>query len=314
MAQIFLSYRRSDSAYVAASLSEKLQQHFGKESVFFDIDTIPLGVDFREYIGNAVGQCDVLLAIIGEQWVRAVDDKGNRRIDNPSDFVRIEIESALKRDIPVIPVLVDEVKMPSADDLPASIQSIVYRNATELRAGRDLHQHMELLVEGLESLFSLKNIPTAKAIPAKEPVHDVRQAKVSDKAAAPSTLLEKIQETLDGFTDKHIFVGTIPPKKLNNAIASYATQVPPEDVLLLFDNTVFGSAKDGLLLTPDAVYWKDIGRERLRYTEIRKVDALKYSLSAGLVLNEKEIKIEVGDDINKLAESLANVIRRLLKE
>ena len=62
------------------------------------------------------------------------------------------------------------------------------------------------------------------------------------------------------------------------------------------------------------MYWKDIGRERLRYTEIRKVEALKYSLSAGLVLNEKEIKIEVGDDINKLTESLANVIRRLLKE
>src|SRR6185503_12553465 len=150
MAQIFLSYRRSDSAYVAASLSDKLQQHFGRDSVFFDVDTIPLGVDFREYIGNAVGQCDVLLAIIGDQWVRSVDEQGKRRIDNPSDYVRIEIESALKRNIPIIPVLVDEVEMPSADDLPPSIQSIVFRNATELRAGRDLRQHIELLIQGLE--------------------------------------------------------------------------------------------------------------------------------------------------------------------
>jgi TIR domain-containing protein len=102
MAQIFLSYRRSDSGYAAPILSEKLQQHFGENSVFFDVDTIPLGVDFRESIGNAVGQCDVLLAIIGDQWVRAVDKRGNRRLDDPSDFVRIEIESALKRNIPVI--------------------------------------------------------------------------------------------------------------------------------------------------------------------------------------------------------------------
>ena len=125
MPQIFISYRRNDSAYVAANLNDKLQQHFGRDSVFFDIDNIPLGVDFREYIGNAVGKCDVLLAIIGDKWVQSVDEQGNRRLDNPSDFVRIEIESALKRNIPVIPVLVGEVEMPSAKDLPPSMQSIV---------------------------------------------------------------------------------------------------------------------------------------------------------------------------------------------
>lgn len=313
MAQIFLSYRRSDSAYVAATLSDKLQQHFGSNSVFFDVDTIPLGVDFREYIGNAVGQCDVLVAIIGEQWVRAVDEKGNRRIDNPSDYVRIEIESALKRNIPVIPVLVDEVGMPSADDLPPSIQSIVYRNATELRAGRDLRQHIELLIEGLESLFNLKNPPEGKAISEKEPVHDPKPAKVSHKADSPSSALEEIQKSLEGFTDEHLFVGTIPPKKLKNAISTYAPQVSPEDVLLLYDGTVFGSAKDGLLLTAEAVYWRtgSSDPERLRYAEIRKVDFLKHTLSTSLVLNEKEITIETGDDTDKLAESLANVIRRL---
>src|SRR5262245_33391637 len=141
MPQIFLSYRRSDSAYAADTLSDKLQEHFGESAVFFDVDTIPLGVDFREHIANAVGKCDVLLAIIGDQWVRAVDKQGNRRLDDPSDFVRIEIESALKRNIPVIPVLVEQVEMPSADDLPPSLQNIVFRNAIELSAGRDRHQH-----------------------------------------------------------------------------------------------------------------------------------------------------------------------------
>jgi hypothetical protein len=311
MAQIFVSYRRSDSAYVAASITDKLQQHFGEDSVFFDVDDIPLGVDFREYIGNAVGQCDVLLAIIGDQWVRAADDRGNRRIDDPSDFVRIEIESALKRNIPVIPVLVGQVQMPSANDLPPSIQSIVYRNATELRAGRDLRQHIELLIKGLESLFGLKKLPDGKAISEKEPVPD-KQAKVSDKAGAPSDLLEKIQKSLAGLTDKSLFVGTIPPKKLNNAIKTYATQVSPADVLLLYDNTVFGSAKDGLLLTAEEVYWRnDSEPERLRYAEIRKVDTLKYTLSTAIVLNEKEILIGEAEDPDKLAKALANVIRGL---
>src|SRR5687767_9670953 len=168
MAQIFLSYRRSDSAYPAANLSDKLKAHFGKDSVFFDIDTIPLGVDFRTFIGNEVGKCDVLIAMMGNDWMGSADESGKRRIDDPSDFVRIEIESALKRDIPVIPVLVGEMEMPSKADLPPSIQEIVYRNATELRAGRDLPQHTELLIKGLESLFNLKKLPDEKAVSQKD--------------------------------------------------------------------------------------------------------------------------------------------------
>lgn len=311
MAQIFISYRRGgESGYVAANLSDKLQQHFGETSVFLDVDDIPLGVDFREHIANAVGQCDVLLAIIGDQWARAVDEQGNRRLDNPSDFVRIEIESALKRNIPVIPVLVGKVQMPSAGDLPPSLQDIAYRNATELRAGRDLHQHYAVLIQGLESLFGVKKPAEGKAVSEKDPVDDSKQAKVSDTAG----LLEEIEKSLDEFTDKNLWVGTIPPKKLNNAIATYAPKVSPEDVLLLYDDTVFGSAKEGLLLTAEAVYWRRDGQpERLRYAEIRKVDHLKYTLSAAIVLNEKEIQLTQAGDLNKCTESLANVIRGLTK-
>ena len=310
MPQIFISYRRVEGGYVAADLSDKLQQHFGENSVFFDVDDIPLGVDFREHIANAVGQCDVLLAIIGDQWVSSVDEHGNRRLDNPSDFVRIEIESALKRQIPVIPVLVGRVQMPSADDLPESLKSIAYRNATELRAGRDLRQHFDLLIKGLESLFGIKKPSDEKATSQKDPVDDSKQA----KAGASSNLVEAIEKSLDEYTDKNLFVGTIPPKKLNNAIATYAPKVSPEDVLLLYDDTVFGSAKEGLLLTADAVYWRRDGEpERLRFAEIRKVGCLKYSLSAAIVLNEKEIQITQADNLTKCTESLANVIRGLAK-
>jgi TIR domain len=311
MPQIFLSYRRSDSEYIAPMLSEKLQQHFGEDSVFFDVDTIPLGVDFREYIEKNVAQCDVLIAIIGDQWLRAVDGKGNRRLDDPSDFVRIEIESALKRSIPVIPVLVDKVEMPAADDLPPSIQSLVYRNATELRAGRDLHQHTEQLIQGLKSLFGRGNVRQEKAS-----VQKIKQAMVSDRTGGPSELLEEIKKSLEGFTEERLFVGTIPPKKLNNAIATYASEVSPEDVLLLYDDTVFGSAKDGFILTAEAVYWRnsDGHPDRLRYAEIRKVDFVKYTVSAGIVLDEKEINVTSADDTEKLAEASGKVIRRLREQ
>lgn len=311
MPQIFLSYRRSDNSYAVQSLSEKLQQHFGENSVFLDVDAIPLGVDFRESIGNGVGQCDVLIAIIGDEWIRAVDERGNRRLDDPSDFVRIEIESALKRNIPVIPVLVDKAEMPSENDLPPSIQSIVYRNATELRAGRDLRQHFELLIKGLESIFSRKKLPDAKAI-SEDTVPDSTPAKVSDKAGAPSEILKEIQDSLAGFTDEWLFVGAIPPKKIKNAISTYAQQVSPEDVLLLYDNTVFGSAKDGLLLTAEAVHWRHDGEpQRLPYPEIRKVDFLNDTGSSLIVVNGKEIKIGMADDTDKLAEALTKVIRHL---
>lgn len=312
MPQIFLSYRRNDNPYAADNLSDKLQQHFGKGAVFFDVDTIPLGVDFREHIANAVGKCDVLLAIIGVQWLQAVDKQGNRRLDDPSDFVRIEIESALKRNIPVIPVLINEAEMPSADDLPPSLKDMAFRNAIELSSGRDRHQHLELLIQGLESIFGLKNVSEGKAIPETLPVHESKQAKVSDRTSAPSGVLEEIQEGLAGFTDKTLFVGKIPPKKLNNAIKSFAKEVAPEDVLLLYDDTFFGSAKNGLLLTAEAVYWCNDGfsdAERFRYAELRKVD---FTDAVAIVLNEKEITVTMADDKVKLAESVVNVIRRLV--
>ena len=152
MTRIFVSYRRDDSAYVAATINEKLEQCFGADSVFFDIDTIPLGTDFRRYISDAIGRCDILLVIMGDTWIRAVDDQGNRRLDDPADFVRLEIEAALKRDIPVIPVLVGEARTPSTTDLPPTLHDLAFRNAAEVRAGRDLQQHLTRLVKGIETL------------------------------------------------------------------------------------------------------------------------------------------------------------------
>ena len=116
--RIFMSYRREDTAYPAGWLYDRLARHFARGQVFKDIDSIELGDDFVEVITTAVGSCDVLLALIGDRWLTLTGQDGRRRLDNLDDFVRLEIEAALARDVRVIPILVEGARMPRADELP----------------------------------------------------------------------------------------------------------------------------------------------------------------------------------------------------
>ena len=134
--RIFMSYRREDSAYPAGWLYDRLASHFGSDQVFKDIDSIELGDDFVEVITTAVGSCDVLLAVIGVQWLTITGQDGRRRLDNPADFVRLEIEAALARNVRVIPILVEGAWMPPADELPASLAKLTRRQALELSPSR----------------------------------------------------------------------------------------------------------------------------------------------------------------------------------
>ena len=109
-----------------------LVEHFPAEQVFKDVDNIEPGEDFVERITAAVASCDVLLALIGPQWLTITNKKGQRRLDDPEDYVRLEIETALKRKIRVIPILVDDARMPGADELPATLAPLVRRNAVEI--------------------------------------------------------------------------------------------------------------------------------------------------------------------------------------
>ncbi len=147
MPRIFLSYRREDSRLMATVLSGKLAERFGRQSVFVDVDSIPAGADFRKHLVNAVEQCDVLLALIGSKWLEASDSRGQSRLGNPADFVRIEIESALSRDIPVIPVLIDGVPMPREDELPPELKEFAFRNALEIHSGRDFSHHIDRVLQ-----------------------------------------------------------------------------------------------------------------------------------------------------------------------
>jgi hypothetical protein len=147
---IFISYRRSDSADITGRIYDRLIERFGKHPIFKDVDSIPLGLDFKDYLDEQVGKCNVLLAIIGDRWLDASDASGNRRLDDPSDFVKIEIESALQRNIPVIPLLVRGASMPNEENLPPSLRKLSYRNGIPIRPDPDFHRDMDRLIKALE--------------------------------------------------------------------------------------------------------------------------------------------------------------------
>ena len=133
---VFISYRREDSGGYAGRIFDRLTSRLGHDNVFFDVDAIAPGRDFVEVLSERVGKCDALLAIIGKHWVTSADGENRRRLDDPNDFVRIEIEAALKRNVPVIPVLVDGAAMPRADQLPDGLKALVRRQAIEISLTR----------------------------------------------------------------------------------------------------------------------------------------------------------------------------------
>ena len=145
---------------MAGRIYDRLRAHFGNDAVFMDIDSISFGEDFREHIDAAVGQCDVVLAVIGPKWAGEVD--AHRRLDDLRDFVRIELESALHRNLRVIPILIDHAMMPGETDLPPSLARLAFRNAIDVDQGRDFHPHVDRLIRGIGFHFQKSSTATAK--------------------------------------------------------------------------------------------------------------------------------------------------------
>jgi hypothetical protein len=133
---IFINYRRSDAEGEAGRLFDELTLQLGSGAVFMDVAAIEPGRDFRKAIDQSVSNCSVLLALIGLEWLSARDAAGQRRLDDPNDFVRIELASALRRDIPVVPVLVRGAKMPRPDELSQDLRELAFRSAVELTHAR----------------------------------------------------------------------------------------------------------------------------------------------------------------------------------
>jgi serine/threonine protein kinase len=151
---VFLSYRRDDSLDATFRLYETLSERLGAGAVLMDMDGIPPGVDFRRFLDEAVSGCQVLLAVIGDHWAGAQDERGDRRLDQPMDFVRLEIRTALELNKPVIPVLVGRAAIPTAEVLPADIRALAFRHAVELRPGPSYRQQLNGLVGVLEQILS----------------------------------------------------------------------------------------------------------------------------------------------------------------
>ncbi|MBX3333700.1 MAG: toll/interleukin-1 receptor domain-containing protein [Nitrospira sp.] len=161
MSSIFISYRREDSAGWTGRLVGQLKKTFGQDYIFSDIDTIEPGADFTEAITCAVGSCDILLAVIGPRWITETDTNKQRRLDDPADWVRIEIAAALTRKIRVIPVLVGRANMPAAKELPPDIKALAERQAHELSDKRwdfDCQQ----LIGRLQKTLDIRSSPTQK--------------------------------------------------------------------------------------------------------------------------------------------------------
>ena len=167
MSGIFISYRRDDSRDIAGRLVDRLRQDYSDEQLFLDIDAIPAGTNFETVLADRLKACDVLLAVIGPRWVKVKDASGKRRLDEPGDYVRREIASALQRnDVRVIPLLVSDATMPRAEDLPDDLKALIARQKYELRYER-FNADANDLISQLAGLFG----PRARGNSAKRRCH-----------------------------------------------------------------------------------------------------------------------------------------------
>lgn len=148
MSAIFISYRRDDSGEITGRIYDRLVGRFGRDRVFKDVDNIPAGVDFRTHLHEALATCAAVVVIIGDRWL----SDGKSRLERPDDFVRVEMELALHRDVPILPVLVRGARMPGPDDLPPSLRDLAFRQAVQVRPDPDFNRDIGGLIDDLTRL------------------------------------------------------------------------------------------------------------------------------------------------------------------
>lgn len=147
---VFISYRRADSQEMTGFIAQRIQAKIGAGKVFMDVDSIPFGVNYRSHIVSSLSKCRVCLVIIGPEWLTASSTAGERRIEDPTDLVRVEIESALKISVPVVPLFIRGAKTPAASALPNSIRELAGRNGMKIRPYPDFENDMDRLLDRLQ--------------------------------------------------------------------------------------------------------------------------------------------------------------------
>ena len=210
---IFINYRRGDDPGFAQALFGRLEQAFAADQLFMDIDDIAPGLDFVDVMNQQVSKCDVLISVIGRGWLAAMDETGGRRLDDPQDFVRLEIESALAQKKRVIPVLVNDAKMPKLTELPESLRPFARCNAVKLSHER-FRADVAALIQALEGVLA-----EADAARRAEEEKARREAKARRHEKKPPR--EDAQKT-------GAAVETVPRAEPGSGIAAWIAALPSE--------------------------------------------------------------------------------------
>lgn len=161
MPHITISYRRADSAANAGRIFDRLERRYGSDSVFMDIDAIPLGVNYKRYIDEALKKTDFMLVVVGPRWL-GPRENGTLRIKDANDPVRIELEAAFRNNTTIIPILVDGASMPNPEDLPESLEEFAFIQAAEVATGRDFNAHVDHLTRFLDAAVAERQADEAR--------------------------------------------------------------------------------------------------------------------------------------------------------
>ena len=200
--KIFISYRRADSKYVVDRIRDRLIDAYDEEAVFRDLESIPLGQNFSDVLKESTTTCDVMLVVIGPQWASITDDQGNKRLFEPHDYTRLEVEAGLANNkILVIPLLVMNARMPSLEEIPESLADLRFRNAINIRNDPDFTPDMQRLIQGINEQFpdAVKRSQTKKE---RKPMDPITLATAATSLLAPfikkagAAALDKLAEQL----------------------------------------------------------------------------------------------------------------------
>jgi hypothetical protein len=220
--KVFISYRHEDAQGWADLLNERLVGRFGQVNVFYDLDTIPVGENFEEFIETQISECDVLIALIGKSWIRGKSESENGDDDGP-DYVEIEIGIALRLGKRVIPVLVNDASMPTEKHLPDKIKKLAKLNATKLRPGREGHADTDRLIAAIEK----KPRVETSGPPAKTPCKLSRVTIVLPEKPLSITLEpEGYKSALNTFLWAHFFDCLVLQRKLGRDCWTLKYQYP----------------------------------------------------------------------------------------
>lgn len=154
MKKIFIEYRREDTQETCGRIYDRLVASFGQDAIFKDVDSIPPGIDFKQHIQDVIPQCAVQLVVIGPMWLEVRDASGQRRLDDPNDNVRLEIEAALQHGVKMLPILVKNATMPREEEMPEPLSQLARVNAVSVRYDPDFDTDMRKVISWISQLLS----------------------------------------------------------------------------------------------------------------------------------------------------------------